>query len=429
MNPIALPIGRHSRLIYINTERFKSELLAVSFTAPLMLETAQHNAMVMALTRRGTAGYPSLALLNRRLDEMYSTAISSSNRRTGDMQTLGFAADFLGARYVGGGLGLLPEVTKMLAELLCKPLLDETGCFTASFVESEKQNLRDAIRSAIHNPKAYASIACRKLLCAGEPYALSLIGSEDTIENLTPATLAARYHQLTESVAPVFSYVGCTPAAEVAALLEAYFGDFGGTPAPYTAHVHGGSGLAEKVEEMPLLQGKLSLGFRTDVSLSHPLAPAMLYLNEIFGGSPASKLFLNVRERMSLCYHCSSSLDLYKGILFANSGMKVENRAVVEEAMLQQLADIKAGRISDTELLAARRAIEHSYRQSGDNPGVLARFYTGRILAGNEETMAEWQARLARVTLSDIVEAAAHVSHRATFFLKGTKEGEEDEEE
>ena len=211
MNPIVLPIGRHSRLIYINTERFKSELLAVSFTAPLTLETAQHNAMVMALTRRGTAGYPSLALLNRRLDEMYSTAISSSNRRTGDMQTLGFAADFLGARYVGGGLGLLPEVTKMLAELLCKPLLDETGCFTASFVESETQNLRDAIRSAIHNPKAYASIACRKLLCAGEPYALSLIGSEDTIENLTPATLAARYHQLTESVAPSFPTLGAPP--------------------------------------------------------------------------------------------------------------------------------------------------------------------------------------------------------------------------
>ncbi|MBE6595535.1 MAG: insulinase family protein [Ruminococcaceae bacterium] len=429
MNPIVLPIGRQGRLIYLNTDRFKSELLAVSFTAPLAVETAQQNAMVMALARRGTAGYPGLASLNRRLDELYSTAISTSNRRTGDMQTLGFAADFLGARYVGGGLGLLPEVTDMLAELLCRPLFDERGCFTASFVESEKQNLRDAIRAAIHNPRGYAISACRKLLCAGEPYALSVIGSEDTVDALTPEGLAARYRELVSSIAPVFSYVGSTPAAEVAALLEARFSDFGGTPAPYTASVHGGSGLAEKVEEMPLMQGKLSLGFRTDVSLSHPLAPAMLYLNEIFGGSPASKLFLNVRERMSLCYHCSSSLDLYKGILFANSGMKVENRAVAEEAMLQQLADIKAGRISDTELLAARRSIEHSYRQSGDNPGVLARFYTGRILAGNGETVEEWQARLDRVTLPDIVEAAAHVAHRATFFLKGTKTGEEDEEE
>lgn len=428
MTPILLPIGSHGKLIYIATDRFKSELLSVSFTTPLAAESAQQNAMVLALNRRGTAGYPDFASINKRLDTLYSTAVSTSNRRTGDMQTLGFSADFLGARYVGGGLGLLPDVADMLREFLCRPLLDEKGCFTASFVESEKRNLRDAIRAAIHNPKAYATVACRKLLCAGEPYALSLIGEEDTVKSLSPSVLAERYHALTQSVAPVFAYVGSAAAEDVRAVLEERFGDFGSAPAPYACRVHGGEGLTEAVEEMPLLQGKLSLGFRTDVSLDHPLAPAMLYLNEIFGGSPASKLFLNVRERMSLCYHCSSTLDLYKGVLFANSGMKVENRAVAEEAMLQQLADIKEGRISEAELVAAKRSIEHSYRQTRDNPGVTARFYTTRALVGNGETMAEWQARLDRVTLSDIVEAAAHVSHNATFFLKGTKTEEEDEE-
>ena len=96
------------------------------------------------------------------------------------------------------------------------------------------------------------------------------------------------------------------------------------------------------------------------------------------------------------------------------------------------LEEIKRGYITDTELEAARKSIDHSYRQSFDHPDVLARFYTGRALVGNTETVDTWRRRLSAVKKSEVVEAAAHVAHRATFFLKGTREegeGEEEEEE
>lgn len=429
MEPILLPIGKCGTLIYIATDRFKSELLSLSQTVPFKPETAQKNAMVTALSRRGTVGYPTQAALNRRLDEMYSTAISTSNRRTGDMQTLGFTADFLGARYVGGGRGLLPDVVDMMRRLVRAPYLDEKGNYLAPYVEGEKKVLSDAIRAAINNPRGYAMAECRKLLTGGEPYGLSLIGEAETVSDLTPESLAARHRALAREAAPLFAYVGNTPSAEVAALITEAFGDFGGDAAPYRATVQAAPAVPLTAEvEMPLSQGKLSLGLRTDIAAGDKLAPALLLMNEIFGGSPASKLFLNVREKMSLCYHCSATLDLYKGVIFANSGMKVENRAIAEEAMLAEFAALQRGEITETELAAARRALENSYRAAYDNPAVLARFYTGRTAAGVFETVDTWRKRIAAVTKEEIVEAANRTALGAVFFLKGTEQDEEVEE-
>ena len=62
-------------------------------------------------------------------------------------------------------------------------------------------------------------------------------------------------------------------------------------------------------EEMDVTQGKLAMGFRC---LSDDI-PAMIMVNLLFGGSSNSKLFLNVREKLSLCYYASSSYHRSKG--------------------------------------------------------------------------------------------------------------------
>ena len=419
-----LSVGKQGKLVYLATDRFKSELLSLSFAVPLAAETAQKNAMVVALSRRGTVRHPSQALLNRQLDLMYSTAISTANRRMGDMQMLTFTADFLGASYVGGGKGLLPEVVAMLGDLLTAPLLDENGYYKAEIVESEKQVLLDAIRAQINNPRALAGAGARSLLCEGEPYGLPLIGTEATVKDLTPETLCARYRALLGEITPVFAYVGNTPAAEVRALLEERFADMLGTcQGIYQADIHAHEGEVRLgVRRMPLQQGRLSLGFRTDITPNDPLAPALQLANEIYGGSPASKLFMNVREKRSLCYHCSSALDLYKGVLFAASGIKTANRAVTEEAMLAEFAALRRGEISDVELHAAKKALSNTYRTAQDNPAVLSRFYVGRTLANVEQSHDEWRRRLDAVTRDEIVEAANRIRLGSVYFIEGTSE-------
>ena len=424
MVPEIFSLGQYGRLVYLQTDRFKSELLSLSFALPLSAQTAQENAMVVALSRRGTVSYPSQAALNRALDLLYSTAVSTTNRRMGDMQLLTVTADFLGADFVGGGRGLLPEVVSVLRELVSAPLLDRDGHYDAKIVESEKRVLLDAIRAQINNPRALASAGARELLCRGEPYGLSLVGTEDTVGDLTPEALSARYRALLSEITPVFAYVGKTPAAEVVALLEQGFSAIGTAQTPYVADLHAHTGeVRYGVRQMPLQQGKLALGFRTDITPNDPLAPALLVANEIYGGSPASKLFLNVREKRSLCYHCSSALDLYKGVIFAGSGIKSANRAVTEEAMLAEFAALQKGQISDVELHAAKKALANNYRTATDNPAALSRFYVGRALSGAYVSLDAWRDQIAAVTRDEVAQAANRIRLGSVYFIEGTEEG------
>ena len=427
MHLTCLPVGSRARLLHLSTDAFKSELLSVSFLVPLAAEQTQKNIMLLALSKRGTVSYPTQALVNRHLDEMYSTAVSSIGTRLGDREVLGFSADFLGRRYVGGE-GLLPQVVDVLAELLRRPYLTEQGVYPADRVETEKRNLRDAIRAEINNPRAYAMARCLELLCPDEPFALSILGREEDVAGIDPAGLKARFCALQSEVAPVFCYVGAEPADFVAARLADAFDGYGGAGTPYQTAIRCGAGTIRKEETMPLSQGKLSLGFRTDLDDVEAIAPALVVLNEIYGASPASKLFLNVREKRSLCYQCSSTLYLQKGILCANSGMKPENRAVTEEAMAEEMRHIATGDITKTEWEAAMHSLADSYRQINDAPGVLARFYAMRALRGKRESVDEWRDRVLGVTREEVVELAKHLFLRAVFFLNGNGDAGEDDE-
>lgn len=420
-------VGARGKLLAIRTDRFKSELLAIQLAVPTSAATAQSNALCLELLRRGTERFPTKALFHRHLDDLYSTSITPFNRRAGDMQVLGLTADFLGARFVGGGEGLLPQVTELMAELLYHPYFPE-GHFHSPYVESEKQHLRDAIRARINSPRAYAKMKCRALLCEGEPYALSLVGEESTVDAITATSLTAAWRELLQSVTPIFFYVGNSDPCRVAELLAERFDTACGESARYHTQIALPCGVKRATEQVPLCQGKLALGFRTDVTLSHELSCPTVLMNEILGGSAASKLFLNVRERRSLCYHCSSSLDLFKGTVFVSSGMKVENREVTEQAIRAEFEALRRGEITDVELDAARRSLANAYRQMFDNPGALFGFYMGRALMGSDETIEGRREALMRVTREQIVEAASHVHEGAVFFLEGTLAGEEDEE-
>ena len=173
------------------------------------------------------------------------------------------------------------------------------------------------------------------------------------------------------------------------------------------------------------------MGFRVGVCAdghSSSVYTAMV-LNEIFGGSAASKLFLNVRERMSLCYHCSSSYHCYTGIMTVSAGIESKNREIAQNAILQQFKEIQNGNISPTELLAAKASLENSYRQIHDNPFDLQSFYGNRSLFGWNETVEECLRRISAVTVEDVAILAKQVLCDTVFFIEGTKESACDEEE
>ena len=178
---------------------------------------------------------------------------------------------------------------------------------------------------------------------------------------------------------------------------------------------------------MPVSQGKLSLGFSTDTVIdSSDEYYTMILLNEIFGGAASSKLFLNVREKMSLCYYCSSSYSPYSGILLVSSGFEVKNHSIAKKAILDQLDDIKKGVISDTEFFSAQKSIVNNYKQLYDSPFDMQAFFSDRALFGITDDLDTAQRKILKVSKQDIASLASKIKLNASFFIEGSEQNEED---
>ena len=150
----------------------------------------------------------------------------------------------------------------------------------------------------------------------------------------------------------------------------------------------------------------------------------MLMFNEIFGGGVTSKLFMNVREKMSLCYYCSSSPDSYKGLLFVQSGIEVENREVAETAINDQLEAVRRGEFTEEEMRRAYLGLVNSYRELSDSARGLESWYLGRMLAGVGGAPDDVSERLSVVTKDEIIAAAKKSAVDTVYFLRGTLKGD-----
>ena len=233
----------------------------------------------------------------------------------------------------------------------------------------------------------------------------------------------------------IFFYVGPESPSRVAEILRRRFDAYAPTVVvepPPTSVIRRATSVKEVTEDMPFSQGMLHLGFRTAVTVRDPNYYAMTVANEIYGASPVSKLFMEVRENKSLCYSVGSSYDLYKGIMKVSCGIDPATKEIAQEEILRQWDKMRRGEITDEELEAAKHSLDNSYRTIEDNPHAFEGFYYGRLLEHVDMTVADCRSRFAAVTREQIAEAAADVTLDTVYFLNGTcpemGEGEEEDD-
>ncbi|MBQ8432052.1 MAG: insulinase family protein [Clostridia bacterium] len=419
------------------TEKFKSNMLSVSAVLPIQKDSVYKTSLLFSVLRRGSCRYPTLADLNARLDYLYGTEIAIHNFYRGDSQIVGFSAELLGPEYLPQGASLLRDVLEVLCQILFHPLLDGNGNLTEKYVESEKKLQCDAIRALKNNPRAYATARCRELIYQDEPCGLSPNGREEEVMAVTPAELTQHWQALLQGLSLDCFYVGNQEPAELTRALQDTLGreTFGDARQPRGPLCRALASPKETPlraeEELPVSQGHLMMGFRTNATLTDPGFSACVVMNELLGVSPISKLFVNVREKLSLCYSCGSSYNFYKGTVLIHCGLDPVNRDRAEAEILSQLAALQRGDFTAEELAAAKSSLENSYRQLTDSPGAMESFYYGRALLGSTATIDSTRADFAKVTREDVIAAACGLRADTVYFLKGTLEegGDEDEDD
>lgn len=403
----------------MHSSRFKQSALSIQLLRPMAEEEAALNALLPAVLLRGSREYPDLQQITNRLDDLYGASIGTMVRRIGDYQTTGFYCGFMEDRFALPGDEILAPMIRFAAQLLLEPVLEDGG-FSRDFVESEKKNLISTIESERSDKRAYAAGQLLKIMCRNDSFGIPRLGEPEQVQAIDHMRAYAHYTKiLRESPIEIF-YVGSASIEDVSDLLTAEFGRIRRQPQSLPAQTpFCGAEGREESEVQQIAQGKLSLGFVTSITNRDPRFAAMQVMNAVFGSGMTSKLFMEVREKQSLCYAIGSGYYGSKGILTVNAGIDSRRDEQVRRSVLAQLEACRAGCISADELTAAKESILSGLRAVYDSPGAIESFFSTAAISGLNRTPETYADEIRAVTAEAVAEAAQTLSFHSAFFLKG----------
>ena len=401
--------------------RFKQGCLSFQLVRKMDAAESSMNALLPAVLLRGTRAHPDLRSITQHLDTLYGATVGTLVRRVGDYQTTGVYCGFMDDRFALEGDRVLEGMMAFLEEVLLDYPLEDEG-FRRDYVRSEKKNLIATIESQLNDKRAYAMGQLLKTMCKEDPFGQPRLGEISQVAQIDEKTLLTHYRKiLRESPIHIF-YVGSAESSYVERLLRPLVEKLGQRSSELPAQTalldREGSDV---VETMEVSQGKLCMGFVTSITNRTQEFPAMQLMNTIFGAGMTSKLFLNVREKLSLCYSVGSGYYGTKGIVTVSAGIDFDKEQQTREEILRQLKACQTGHISEEELTAAKEAVLSSLRATHDSPGAIEGYYATAALSGMGMTPAEYMEAVEKVTLEQVVAAANSLRLHSTYFLKGAK--------
>ena len=386
---------------------------------PMKQEEAALNALLPAVLLRGSQPHPDLRTITLHLDDLYGAAVDAMVLRIGDYQTTGLHCTMMDDRFALPGDKVLEPMLDFLGELLLNPCLEQ-GVFREDYVQSEKKNLISAIESDINNKRIYAAKQLVRSMCRADSLGVPRLGEVAWVEAITPAALYDHYQKiLRESPMEIF-YVGSAPAWQVAGMLKPFIARLERQYQPLVPQ--GGFrnvGGEHLTEQMEVAQAQLCMGYVTPITIGHPDLPALQVMNVIFGSGMTSKLFMNVREKLSLCYSIGTGLYGAKGIITLTAGIDAAKEQQVREEIAVQLQALCDGDITDEEMAAAKEASLSGLRCVHDSPGAIANYYFSTAISGLNLTPEEQMQRIATVTKEQVAAAARTLTLHTTYILKG----------
>lgn len=417
-------------LTALRSDKFKTGCLSINLLTQLNRETAALNAVLPFVLRRGTRYHPDMETIAAELDSLYGTGIEPIVRKIGEIQCIGFYASFPDEKYLPQGSDVFEKAANFACELLLAPST-RGGLLIPAYVESEKEKLLDLIRSRVNDKRSYAKLRLIEQMCCYEDYAVSRFGTEDVAEGIYYQKLTKYYHSLISTSPVEIFYCGSMDGTKVGGILSDALSGMTRGEINYDIGTDIRMNAVEDTvrsftDEMAVTQGKLVLGFRLGECMEEPDIAAIYVFNAVYGSGVTSKLFMNVREKLSLCYYASSAVDTHKGVMLVSSGVDFDKADAAKAEMLAQLDAVKKGEITDAELDAAKRSVASDLRACLDSQGELEGFYLANTLDGLEFSPDELAELVNEVERDDVIAIASSVVLDAEYFLQGG--GEDDEQ-
>lgn len=404
----------------VPTDKFKTNTILLLFKSDLDKQTVTKRAILSYVLKSAAKKYPTQQLLQARLDDLYGASLSSGLSKRGDQHVVSFSLTVAGERFLSDTSPLLHEALQLLSDLIFHPLADGRA-FDEATVEREKRALKQRIESVFDDKMRYASQRLIDEMCKDETYHLHTYGYEKEVEEVTAESLYQYYLDFLKKDKVDLYVVGEVNAESVFRQVKTGFVFEGREEAVRSRTAAGRVPDEVRVveERQSIKQGKLNLGFRTNVVMGDRLYDASQVFNGLFGGFPHSKLFMNVREKASLAYYASSSYESYKGFVIVMSGIEFSNYDQAVKIIKDQLQAIQDGDFTAHEVDLTKSLLKNAILEALDNPLAIINILYQKVLSGESRSIEDWLKHIDSVTKEEIIDVAQKTCLDTIFFLQG----------
>ena len=415
-------LGRGLRLHVLTTDRFTTAACRVFLHRPLDAQTTA-TAVLAAVMRAATQGYPTRRALSERLADLYGASLSVGSATLGDRLVLSAGMEWpIGG--VPGARGLLGQGLAVLGEVLARPRRGSDGALDSGIVRTECTNHERALRALRDDKGRYALRRALQLACAGEPYAQGAEGRLEDLAAVTPGSLSRLHAELLADAPAEIYVVGDVGADEAQRAVQRHLLWQGRSPRPAAmpspVGTCAGRVRSQRVAEPDsVAQGKLVLVFRAPVGASDPLAPAAHTLAGVLGGGPFARLFKVVRETHGLCYYANAGWNEAKGLLVVQVGIDPRHEGRVTRLVQGLAAEVGRGVLEPEALQGLRQAAAHRVASLADNRGARIGFDHESLALGRERSPQRWLARLMAVRPAEVRAVGRRLRLDTVFFLGG----------
>lgn len=388
-------------------EKFKFNRISVNFVVKMDEKTASLNALLSFLLRKRCMQYPNMLDLGKKLQELYGASLFNECRKIGDNHLISFGIVSLDDQFAIDGENLNQQASRLLASIVFEPFIQD-GKFVEEDIEIEKQNLIELVESQYNDKRTYSFNQAIHTLFDGQGYGCNQYGDVESIKQIENCRVIEEYMKMLRSAEVHIMFTGRQNFSDCFNVFEKKFdlvdrGDI--YKSNNQKYIKQGE-LKSRVEKDQVLQSKLVMCFASSVEYDSKLNNVIWVMTALLGGTPTSKLFVNVREKLSLCYYCSAQFDPAKGLIFIESGVENQNIQKAKAAILEQFDDIKNGKFTQDELFKVVLALENVLKAVGDSAGAIQSYYLSQICRGKIESPDEKIQSIKSITKRDIVEVA-----------------------
>lgn len=413
-------IKKGIKLHEIQTDKFKTNLIAVFLTMPVTRENVTRNALISSVLRRGSKNMPTLAQISKEMEEMYGASFDCGIDKTGDNHVLKFYIETINDNYIPqNDNNMLKTSIEKLLEIIFNPLI-ENNAFKQEYINQEKENIKRIINGKADNKARYAFDRCLEEMYKDKPYGLYKYGYIEDLDVITAKNLYEYYQKMiSECKIDIFVSGKIDDVTQIVEENENIQKLQERNPQYILNKIEKKFKAEEKeiIDEMDVTQGKIVIGLDLHLEDEKQMYDCVVY-NAILGGSANSKMFQEVREKASLAYTAGSNYIRYKSNIFIKCGIEIKNYEKAMEIIKKQLEDMKKGIFTEEDIENAKKGIISVIKSIDDEQDTQITYLFGHELTDIKTTEKEYMEKINEVTKEDIIKVAKSITINTVYFLK-----------